>query len=106
MCDVFSILSFSVPKKSVSSLTAPDKMSDFWGIMYNCGVVLQDMGVYMGILICIENGIKKVDIYGDSKLVVEQLNGNWRVKNDNIKVVYDPLPDGKIVLTDIGRIQP
>ena len=49
MCVVFSILSFSVPKKSVSSLTAPDKMSDFWGIMYNCGVVLQDMGVYMGI---------------------------------------------------------
>ena len=46
MCDVFSILSFSVPKKSVSRLTAPDKMSDFQGIMYNCGVVLEDMGVY------------------------------------------------------------
>ena len=49
MCVVFLYSVFKVPKKSVSRLTAPDKMSDFWGIMYNCGVVLQDMGVYMGI---------------------------------------------------------
>ena len=55
--------------------------------------VAEYMGVYMGILICIENGIKKVDIYGDSKLVVEQLNGNWRVKNDNIKAIYDKIQD-------------
>ena len=53
--------------------------------------VAEYMGVYMGILICIENGIKKVDIYGDSKLVVEQLNGNWKVKNDNIKAIYDKI---------------
>ena len=47
----------------------------------------------MGILICIENGIKKVDIYGDSKVVGEQLNGTWRVKNDNIKAIYDKIQD-------------
>ena len=36
---------FSLPKKSVSSLTTPDIMSDIQGIMYNCCVVLGDIGV-------------------------------------------------------------
>ena len=49
MCVVFLYSVFKVPKKSVSSLTAPDKMSDFWGIMYNCGVMLGVIVVYMGI---------------------------------------------------------
>lgn len=53
--------------------------------------VAEYMGVYMGILLCIENGIKKVNIYGDSKLVVEQLNGNWKIKNDNIRAIYDKI---------------
>ena len=49
MLYLFSILSFSVPKKSVSRLTASVIMSDFWGIMYNCGVMLGVIVVYMGI---------------------------------------------------------
>lgn len=53
--------------------------------------VAEYMGVYMGILLCIENGIKKVNIYGNSKLVVEQLNGNWKIKNDNIRAIYDKI---------------
>lgn len=55
--------------------------------------VAEYMGVLVGLKICIENGIKKVDIYGDSKLVVEQLNGNWKVKNENMKKIYDEIQD-------------
>lgn len=53
--------------------------------------VAEYMGVLMGLKICIEKGIKKVNIYGDSKLVVEQLNGNWQVKNKNLKKIYDEI---------------
>jgi len=53
--------------------------------------VAEYMGVYTGIQVCIENGIKKVDIYGDSKLVVEQLNGNKKVKSDDLKKIYDEI---------------
>ncbi len=55
--------------------------------------VAEYMGVYMGILICIENGIKKVDIYGNSKIVVEQLKGKSKVKNENIMAIYDKIQD-------------
>ena len=55
--------------------------------------VAEYMGVYMGILICIENGIKKVDIYGNSKIVVEQLKGNSKVKEENIMAIYDKIQD-------------
>ena len=55
--------------------------------------VAEYMGVYMGILICIENGIKKVDIYGNSKIVVEQLKGKSKVKEENIMAIYDKIQD-------------
>ena len=55
--------------------------------------VAEYMGVYMGILICIENGIKKVDIYGNSKIVVEQLRGKSKVKEENIMAIYDKIQD-------------
>tara|TARA_B100000795_G_scaffold269436_1_gene258796 strand:- start:5875 stop:6300 length:426 start_codon:yes stop_codon:yes gene_type:complete len=81
--------------------------SSFGGVIYNknkqevitynkaIGIytnnVAEYMGVYTGIQVCIENGIKKVDIYGDSKLVVEQLNGNKKVKSDDLKKIYDEI---------------
>ena len=33
----------SLPKKSLSSETTPDILSDYSSIMYNCGVVLGDI---------------------------------------------------------------
>jgi len=53
--------------------------------------VAEYMGAYMGLKVCIENGIKNVNFYGDSKLVVEQLNGNWKVKSDSLKKIYDEI---------------
>ena len=56
-------------------------------------IVAEYMGVHMGILICIENGIKKVDIYANSKIVVEQLKGKSKVKEENIMAIYDKIQD-------------
>ena len=34
-----------------------------------------------GLLLAKEKGITRVEVYGDSKLVIEQVKGNWKVKS-------------------------
>lgn len=41
----------------------------------------------------IEMGIKNIHFYIDSKLIVEQLNGNYKVKNKKLKIVYDEIKE-------------
>ena len=42
----------------------------------------------VGIKVCIKYNIKEVNIYGDSKLVIEQVKGNWKVKSDSLKPIH------------------
>jgi ribonuclease HI len=35
-----------------------------------------------------QDNIVKIDIYGDSKLVVEQVNGRWKCKSNNLKPLW------------------
>lgn len=44
-----------------------------------------------GIKICIKYNIKEVNVYGDSKLVIEQVKGNWKVKNETLKSIYNEI---------------
>ena len=37
---------------------------------------------------CIELKILDVEVFMDSKLVVEQMNGTWKVKNEKLQVLY------------------
>ena len=53
--------------------------------------VAEYLGCFHGIQACIQEGIKNVTIYGDSKLVIEQVNGRWKVKSDNIKPIYNEI---------------
>jgi len=53
--------------------------------------VAEYMGCFHGVQACVQEGIKNVIIYGDSKLVVEQVNGRWKVKSPNIKPIYDEI---------------
>ena len=32
-----------------------------------------------------------IEIFMDSKLVVEQVNGNWKVKSENIKLIHNQI---------------
>jgi len=41
-----------------------------------------------GIKICIKYKIKELNVYGDSKLVIEQVKGNWKVKSETLKPIY------------------
>ena len=53
------------------------------------GINTNNVSEYRGCLaavdLCIKLGIKRVTIYGDSKLVIEQVNGNWKCRSDNLK---------------------
>lgn len=39
----------------------------------------------------VELGIKNVEVFMDSKLIVEQMNGNYKVKNANLKIKFDEI---------------
>ena len=40
-----------------------------------------------GLNFCIDNSIKEIDVFLDSNLVVEQVNKNYKVKAENLKVL-------------------
>ncbi|MBB6032400.1 reverse transcriptase-like protein [Phytomonospora endophytica] len=42
-------------------------------------------GLIAGLLAAAELGATEVDVRMDSKLVVEQMSGNWRIKHPNLK---------------------
>tara|TARA_B110000977_G_C10814277_1_gene391558 strand:+ start:159 stop:557 length:399 start_codon:yes stop_codon:yes gene_type:complete len=48
-------------------------------------------GLLAGLKVCIQHNVRKVNVFGDSKLAVEQVNGNWKVKSANIKPLYEEI---------------
>ena len=40
-----------------------------------------------GLNFCIDNSIKEIDVFLDSNLVVDQVNKNYKVKAENLKVL-------------------
>jgi len=69
------------------------------------GIIIKEISKYLGIQTnnyaeyssllfalqeCINLGINqtKIEVFMDSKLVVEQVNKRWKVKSDNIKLLY------------------
>jgi ribonuclease HI len=53
--------------------------------------VAEYMGCFHGIMACVQENIKNVTIYGDSKLVVEQVSGRWKVKSANLRPIYNEI---------------
>jgi ribonuclease HI len=53
--------------------------------------VAEYLGLFAGLKVCKDNNIKNVIIYGDSKLVIEQVKGNWNVKSENLKPIYNEI---------------
>ncbi|MFK7779946.1 MAG: ribonuclease HI family protein [Candidatus Gracilibacteria bacterium] len=45
------------------------------------------LGAYYGIKRAIELGGKEIELYMDSKLVISQLNGEWKIKKEELKVI-------------------
>lgn len=49
--------------------------------------------VYSGLLVAIDSDIKKLEVYGDSNLVIQQLNKKWKVKSENLRELYNKCVD-------------
>jgi ribonuclease HI len=45
-------------------------------------------GILRGMELALENDITELEVYGDSSLVINQLNGLWKVKSPNIEPLY------------------
>lgn len=45
-------------------------------------------GMIEGLLLAQKNNISHLKVFLDSKLIVEQMSGRWKVKNANIKPLY------------------
>ena len=50
--------------------------------------VAEYQGLLMGLDALIELGRKKIRVHSDSQLLVRQLNGEYRVKDEKLKVLY------------------
>lgn len=62
------------------------EISQFLGIQTNN--YAEYKALYLTLCEAIKIGIKYVEVYIDSKLVVEQINGKWKVKSPNIINIY------------------
>ena len=45
-------------------------------------------GLYEGLLYAVENNIVRLDVKGDSNLVIKQIKGEYKVKSANIQTIY------------------
>ncbi|AEA34206.1 ribonuclease HI family protein [Hippea maritima] len=64
-----------------------DKISEFIGIATNN--VAEYSALIRGLKRLKELGVKKVNVFSDSELVVKQLKGIYRVKDKNLKTLYN-----------------
>ncbi len=53
--------------------------------------VAEYLGLIVGLRHCIDQKINNVAVFGDSKLVVEQTLGNWKVKSENLITLQEEI---------------
>ena len=58
-----------------------------------CGIQTNNFAEYEGMIcglnLALKHDITNLGVFMDSKLIVEQMNGNWKVKNANIKPLFE-----------------
>lgn len=47
--------------------------------------IAEYLGLILGLIACIRHKPEKLTIYTDSNLVIQQINGNYRVKDEELK---------------------
>lgn len=61
------------------------------------GIKTNNQAEYTAVLLwiqrCVELWAKKVMLYADSKLVVEQLSWRWKIKKQELKIIHKDITD-------------
>lgn len=47
--------------------------------------------LYYGLEIAVENGLTELIVFGDSLLVINQVNGIWRCKNEKLRIILNKI---------------
>ena len=68
------------------------------GFSKKLGRATNNQAEYQGVICALEQVIKKypnveINIFMDSKLICEQINGNYKIKNDGLKKLYLKVKD-------------
>ena len=68
------------------------KDKNIFSFSENVGVKTNNEAEYLalmkGINLCLENNISNISIFADSELVVRQINGDYKVKNERMAVLH------------------
>ena len=64
------------------------KKLNFKGVTNN---IAEYESLLLALMECKTKGIDNVHIYMDSKLVVEQIRGNWKVKKNHLKIYHQKI---------------
>jgi ribonuclease HI len=81
------LLDASRPDATDPGATADASISEFLGTQTNN--VAEYTGVVRALDLARELGAAEVDLLLDSMLIVEQLNGRWRVKDAKLRLLHD-----------------
>jgi ribonuclease HI len=46
-------------------------------------------GLLNGLKMVLRNNINQIDVYGDSNLIIQQMNRKWKVKSNSILLYYE-----------------
>ena len=60
-------------------------------ISHGTNNVGENSGLLSGLERCLSLGIKNLVVEGDSLLVVSQVSGKWKVKNDRLYIIFDKI---------------
>ena len=79
----------SNPGEAAIGVSIQDNEKEIHTISEAIGIASNNVAEYKSLIFALEHSLKKnylnLEIFLDSKLVVEQINGNFKVKSDNLK---------------------
>ena len=61
-------------------------------------------GLLFGMKEALRRGIQKIDVYGDSEVVIKQMRGDYKVKSPTLKILYDEAKSAEAQMIDVKYI--
>ena len=94
----------SNPGEASEAITIREQDIEIDTISRKIGIATNNVAEYQalidGLKYCNDNNVQNVSFYLDSKLVVEQISGNFKVKSEHLKVMYG---EAKVLISKIDN---
>jgi ribonuclease HI len=94
----------SNPGEASIGITIMEQDIEIDTISRKIGIATNNVAEYQalidGLKYCNDNNVQNVSFYLDSKLVVEQISGNFKVKSEHLKIMY---VEAKLLISKIDN---